>query len=128
MHSSRMRTARCNGRLSCHACPLPCVPPVMHATTHAPCHACPLPCMPRVMHPLPCISPCHTCPLACTHPCHTCPWLAHTPATHAPLPQCPLPCTPPPPCMPPPRTEFLTHACENITLPQLGNKGFIEEY
>ena len=46
------------------------------------------------------------------------------------LPHTPLPCTPPPschapllphtplPCMPPPLwTEFLTHTCENITLP-----------
>ena len=40
MHSSRMRTVRCSGRLSCHTCtPSPCMPPY---TTHAPlCHACP---------------------------------------------------------------------------------------
>ena len=53
-----MRTVRCSGRLSCHACP-----------------------------------PCHTCPLPCTPPPHMYP-------------------------PPPPWTEFLTHACENITLPQ----------
>ena len=34
IHSSRMRTVCCSGRLSCHACPpLPRMPP--------PCHACP---------------------------------------------------------------------------------------
>ena len=33
MHSSRMRTVRCSGRLSCHA-----HPPAMHAPL---CHACP---------------------------------------------------------------------------------------
>ena len=37
MHSSRMHTACCSGRISCHACP-----PAMYAPT---CHACPLPCM-----------------------------------------------------------------------------------
>ena len=26
MHSSRMLTVHCNGRFSCHACPLPCIP------------------------------------------------------------------------------------------------------
>ena len=51
MHSSRMRTARCSGRLSCHTCPTchthtPCHTPPCHAcppATHTPCHACPLP-------------------------------------------------------------------------------------
>ena len=56
MHSNRMRTLRCSGRLSWHAhtgharpppCmpPLPCTPPAMHdpppPATHTPCHACP---------------------------------------------------------------------------------------
>ena len=38
-----MRTVRCSGRLSCHACP---PPPAMHAPHHAypPCHTCPSPC------------------------------------------------------------------------------------
>ena len=61
MHSSRMRTVRCSGRLSCHAHPHACHP------THMPSH--------------------HACP---------------------PLPRMPLLWT-----------EFLTHACENITFPQL---------
>ena len=95
MHSSRMRTVRCSGHLSCHACmplathtPLPHMPPAMHAS---------LPHLP------------HT-PLPHTHPCHTCLPLA----THAPLPRMP-PCHTPHPMW----TEFLTHACENITFPQL---------
>ena len=85
---------------------------------------------------LPRMPPSHAPP---TPPCmptyHTCP-----PAAHAPHHTCHLPCTsslpytpPPPPCMapsqnapshacpslPPPWAEFLTHACENITFPQL---------
>ena len=68
MHSSRMRTTRFSGRLSCHAHPLACMSYTMNAT-------------------LP-----HTLP-AMYAPCHTCP------------PQ-------------PPWTEGMTHACENITLPE----------
>ena len=91
IHSSRMHTAHCNCRFSCHACP-----PAMHA----PHHACPLPCMPPAMHAL----PCHAHPPPQTPPCHA----------------CPLPCMPPLPNMsPPPWTEFLTHTCDNITLQQL---------
>ena len=79
MHSSRIRTARCSGHLSCHVCP-----PAMQA----PHHACP---------------PCHAGPPACRPPCHAGP----PTATHAPLPHmphlrhmppamyAPLPCTPP---------------------------------
>ena len=112
MHSNRMRTVRCSGCLSCH-------------TRH------PLPHMP----PQPCTAPCHTypqcqaCPpshmpsLPCMPPPPRMPSLPHMPppATHAP----PAMHTPPPhmsllPSMPPPPwTEFLTHACENITFPQL---------
>ena len=94
MHSSRMRTARCNGRFSCHTLP----------ATDAPCHA----------HPLSTHTPCHACP----PPPHMPPTM-HTPATHAPMPHIyTLPCTPP--AMHAPLwIEFLTHACENITLPQL---------
>ena len=57
--------------------PPPYMPPAMH--TH--CHACPLPCMP----PLPHMPSCHTCPLIthaplATHPpCHTHPPAMHTP-------------------------------------------------
>ena len=94
MHSSRMRTVRCSGRLSCHACPtpLPCTPL--------------LPCMPHHAHPLPCMphptmhNPCHT-------PYHAC----------SPL-----------PCIPPLWTEFLSHACENITYPQLLLRMVIMDY
>ena len=51
--------------------------------------------------PLPLRAPYHAYPLPCTPPHHT----------------CPLPCMPP--ChTPSPWTEFLTHPCENITLPQ----------
>ena len=37
MHSSRMRPTRCNCRFSCHAHPLPCMPPPPCTTS---CHAC----------------------------------------------------------------------------------------
>ena len=100
MQSSRMRTVRCSGRLtcqertppqtthppSCHVHPLPCTPPAIHAPCHArplpymppamhtPCHTHPLTCMPPLPHTAPCHAPsCHTCPL-----CHTSP-LPHTP-------------------------------------------------
>ena len=44
MHSSRMRTVPCSGRLSCHAH----TPPVVHAppAMHTPLHACPA--LPRI--------------------------------------------------------------------------------
>ena len=48
MYSSRIRTIRCSGHLSCHACPPPPHMPPLH-------HACPpLPCMP----PSSCMPPC----------------------------------------------------------------------
>ena len=113
----------------CHVCPLATHAPAMHAPSpamHTPCHACPLPCMPPTMH-----APCHTCPLPHMPPrhmppCHACPppW---TPPCHAhPL---PLPCMPLPPCTPPLWTEFLTHASENITLPQhrCGRQNIVDE-
>ena len=87
MHSSRICTVCCSGRLSCHTCPPP--------ATHAPCHThplhVPLPCMP------PCHAhPCYTCcpPSQHTHipPCHTCPLLHHA--------------CPPSPCIP----HFTMHA------------------
>ena len=140
MHSSRMRTVCCSGRLSCHAHSLlPCMPPTMHA----PCNTCPVPCMPLfAMHaPLchactpPCMppaathTPCHTC-----HPCHTYP-LPHMPplphmspfTTHVPLCYacCPLPCMPPfathaPLAMHVPHPlNRITDRCKNITFPQL---------
>ena len=93
MHSSRMRTARCSGLLSCNAHP---------PTTHAPCHTCPPAmhtpwlCMPP---PRPCMPPCHTCPLLpCMFPRHACTQ----------------------PCMPPPheqndwQTGVKTLPCHNI--------------
>ena len=91
MHSSRMRSAHSltvyHSRsacmhaplphmLPCHACPLQCMPPAMHA----PYHACPLPCTPLpgmspAMH-APCSpamhAPCHACPHH-AHPYHACP-------------------------------------------------------
>ena len=79
MHSSRMRTVRCCGNLSCHemspchACPLLSMPPTTHGPTamHAPLLCMPPPCMP----------PCQACP----------PRQAHSPAMHTPLPCTPLP-------------------------------------
>ena len=69
---------------------------------------------------------CHACPLPCMPPSHACPPATHAPpAMHAPLPDIPPSHTCPPathtplPCTPPPWTEFVTHASENITLPQL---------
>ena len=87
--------ARRNGHLSCHARPLPCIPPAMHAphhtcppATHAPhhytcphhtclpCHACSRPHTPPAMH-----NPCHATPTM-PDPCHACPH----PAMYAPPP------------------------------------------
>ena len=48
MYSSRMRTVRCSGCLSCHAFPhLPCMTP----DKHDPCHERPLPCTHPATHP-----------------------------------------------------------------------------
>ena len=95
MHSSRMRTVRSSGHLSCHACPPP--------TTHAPHHACP----PAMHAPPPCMPPGHACPPAMhTH-------LPQCPPTHAPHmpPTTHTPChTCPPPCMPPCHAHPC-HAC-----------------
>ena len=48
--------------VQCHAQPLPCMPPAMHARYY---HVySPLPCMPPTMHTLlPCMPSCHACPL-----------------------------------------------------------------
>ena len=103
IHSSRMHTIRCSGRLSCyahprcHAHPLPCMPPVscMHPfAMHAPftMHV-PLLCMP--------LSP-HMPPFAMHAPLwHACSPSPHIPpfATHAPF--------MPPSAQTPP---FVTHA------------------
>ena len=97
MHSSRMRTVRCSGRLSCHTCP-----PSMHVPSAIPpCHTCPC-------HVCPPPSPathayrCHACPSAMDAPrhvcpCHACPHPAmHVPtAMHTPATNAPLPCMPP---------------------------------
>ena len=110
MHSSRVLTFHCSGRLSyhaqthplphmspCHRCPsLPHIPPA----THAPCHAHPIPCMPPAIptatphcHGLPCMPlhlPC-TSPTTCV-PHHTRLPSCHThPSCHA----CPLQRMPP---------------------------------
>ena len=65
MHSSRMRTVHCSGRLSCHACPLATHLPVcMRPTMYAP-----LPHMPPAMHAPGHAHPHHTCPPSlCTPP------------------------------------------------------------
>ena len=96
MYSSRMRTACCNGRFSCHVtpcytCPRHTHPPAIHPAMHTPCHTWPhhahpqtthalLPCMPpSAMHaPSPCMppamhTPCHA------YPHHTCPPTVHVP-------------------------------------------------
>ena len=109
MHSSRMCTARSLtvSRGVCHARLL-----AMHASlaTHAPCHACPPATHSPAMHaPLP-----HMPPLPCTPPCHAC-----SPPCTAPH----LPHMPPLPRMPPMWTENLTHATQNITLPQTSFAG-----
>ena len=107
MHSSSMRTAHsltisrsiCHAWPPSHACPPPRMPPAMHAS---------LPCMPSVMH---------------TSPTMHAPRHAHPATMHASLPHmAPHHAHPHPPAKhdpPPPWTEFLTHASENITLPQL---------
>ena len=74
-----MRTARCNCLISCHARPLPCMPPhhVWPPATHAhyacPHHTCPAMHTPPAMH-----APCHAC----------------SPAMHAPTTHTPMPCMP----------------------------------
>ena len=73
MHSSRMRTVRCSGRLSCHACPLPAThaPTAMHVSLPCmtpphtpPATYAPLPCIPPLPHmpPPPHMPPCHAHP------------------------------------------------------------------
>ena len=105
MHSSSMRTVRCNGCLSCHAHPPKCHACPPHSAMHAP-H---LPCMP----PLSRMPPAMHAPVPHTHPCYTCP----APGMHAPLLAHPLchvcPATHAPP------TDRMTDACQNITFPQL---------
>ena len=87
---------------SMHAPPQPHMPPGNHAcppaTTHAPQQPCMLPLQPCIP-PQPCMPPTTT----------------HTPSNHA----CPSPSN----HAPPPWTEFLTHASENITLPQTSFAG-----
>ena len=78
MHSTRMRTIHCSGRLSCHDTP------AMHTSAmHTHCHACPS---------------CHACPkMSDACPLPWMPPLPHMP----PLPRMhPLPHMPPLPCMP----------------------------
>ena len=94
MHSSRMHTVRCSGRLSCHAAPhCHAYPPATHAPTMHPPPCMPPPCSPPATHapPPPCMAtlPCML-PLA-MHPPHACPpvdrildtrlWKHYLPAT-----------------------------------------------
>ena len=98
MHSSRMRTVHYSG-------PLPHTRPHTHGhpATHDPATYAPLPCLPSP-HTL----PCHA------HPLPSIPLCDAGPPCHA-----FRPCHTTLPCKPPSRPEFLTHACENITLSQL---------
>ena len=130
MHSSRMRTARCSGHLSWHACP--CHPPLaMYAPyhTHSPLHM--PPChTPPAMHTPTMHTPSTYVPHVTHTPCHACPPAMHTPQPCPPCHACPLLCTPPAmhalplamhapghacpqPRMPPGQTD----TCENITFP-----------
>ena len=131
MHSSRMHTA--HSFTVCHTRPPPCMQPF--PATHVPHHPHPLPHILPATHP-----PCHTCPPtshACPPPhiqpspamhtpCHVYPMPCMPPVMHAPLPHTPPALHAPTPCKPPAMhipslwTEFLTHASENVTLPQLG--------
>ena len=129
IHSSRMRTVRCSGNLSCHACMLPCHACPLHPATQAPCHAhphhaCPLPHMLPAMQ----ATPCHIYPpamhtrLPC-HPLahHSCHMYMPSAATHASCHACLPPHTYPAihaPCHARP-TCGQTDTCENITFPQL---------
>ena len=133
MHSSRMRTVRCSGRLSCHVHPLPHMSPPPFAMYTA-----------FSMHPLPCMpSATHTLYHAYPPPILMSPWFAsingfsahpaihtllsmHAPFTthfsfcHAHLlhhTHSPSPCMPPFTIHPPP-PDRMTDACENITFPQ----------
>ena len=124
MHSSRMRTVRCSGNLSCHACLPPAMhvpstlphkptvthPPTMHAplshmtpATHATCHA---------SHPLPHMPSCYAHPSAMPPPATPLLPCVHAPCCHT----SPLPCMPAshahPAChaCPPPHTSAVMHA------------------
>ena len=122
MHSSRMRTTRCSGRLSCYAHSLPYMPPChahLPATDTPQPHMPPIPChtyppgmhapqshMPPVMH-----APCHAHHLPCMPLAHS-PLDMHTPChecspCHAHL----LPHMPSLPHMPPCHTHTLHLSC-----------------
>ena len=79
------------------------------AACKPPCHACP----PAMHAPQPHMLPCHACPF----PHHACPLTMYTPLRHAHTPTMHTPLSSP--GMPPPQTEGMIHACENITFPQL---------
>ena len=119
MHSSRMRTARCSGHLSWHACP--CHPPLaMYAPyhTHSPLHM--PPChTPPAMHTPTMHTPSTYVPHVTHTPCHAHPPSHAPPAMHVPYYAHPRPCTPSPwPCMPPAtHAPGQTDTCENITFP-----------
>ena len=113
-----------------HACPLQ--PHMPRATTHVPQQPFTPPttlhASQATTHPTPqlCMPPSnHTCPPSTMHaPNHACPPHRMLPATmHVPPATTHAPprnhaCPPAMTHSPPPRTEFLTHASENITLPQ----------
>ena len=133
MHSSKMRTARVSGHLSCtHASPAH--PPTMHIptptmhiptpTTYVPCHIClsmhnschayPLAIHTPTMHVPAMHAPCYAHPSVMHAPHHICPHLC-TPYCHAPLHHAYLlPCIPPVTHVP-----VWTDICQNITFPQL---------
>ena len=92
MHSSRMRTFRCSGRLSCHAHPPPstthALPPCMSPTMHAPLPRMPspVPCMPPAMPTPPCgQNSWHTLPKALPFRNFVCRRQKHSSTTGAPL-------------------------------------------
>ena len=72
---------------------------------------------PATHAPLPCICPTMHAPSHHVCPCHACPLPHMPPVMHAPLSHMSPPHNPP--AMHTPQTEFLTHACESITFPQL---------
>ena len=67
-HSLTVSHSICQG-CACHACPLPCMPPAIHA----PCHTCPClhaPTIPPAIHAPTMHALCHACPLPHMPPCH----------------------------------------------------------
>ena len=138
-----MRTAHCSGRLSCHAHPLPHMPPATHVPLPCtpPCHACPPTTHVPGMHTPPCMPLCHACSLPCSPPwhayplCHVCHPATPPPTMPTPCHACPSLCRPPLPCTPPathaplsrtsPPVNRITDTFKNITFPQLRLRALI---